>query len=161
MGNQGKFFSFYCRSDFANGDETHIWRRKHTHMEMKHAQRSGWHSNVPEISAVFFFHTFLLFSDYFACFDLFACFGGFVSVVSLRWSLFVVSGFSTCHLDYLRLPYCEFQTYEVMTMGSLSKHDLDGSDNVIRKCNLDFLQLFLNYSKPLSLQNVFNFPGIK
>ena len=82
-------------------------------------------------------------------------------MVSLRWSLFVVSGFSTCHLDYLRLPYCEFQTYEVMTMGSLSKHDLDGSDNVIRKCNLDFLQLFLNYSKPLSLQNVFNFPGIK
>lgn len=124
------FLSIHCRSDFANGDETHIWRRKHTHMEMKHAQRSGWHSNVPEISAVFFL-TFLLFSDYFTCFGRFACFGGFVSVVSLRWSLFVVSGFSTCHLDYLRLPYCEFQTYEVMTMGSLSKHDLDGSDNVI------------------------------
>ena len=112
-------------------------------------------------SVLFFFLTFLLFSDYFACFGRFACFGGFVSVVSLRWSLFVVSDFSTCHLYYLRLPYCEFQTYEVMTMGSLSKHDLDGSDNVIRKCNLDFLQLFLNYSKPLSLQNVFNFPGIK
>lgn len=73
-------FSFHCRSDFANGDETHIWRRKHTHMEMKHAQRSGWHSNVPEISAVFFF---LLF--YYLATILLASVVSLVSAVSFRW----------------------------------------------------------------------------
>ena len=34
----------------------------------------------------------------------------------------------------------------------LSKHDVDGSENVIWKCNFAFLQLFFNYS---------NYPGIK
>ena len=33
-----------------------------------------------------------------------------------------------------------------MILGSLSKHDVDGSENVIWKCNFAFLQSFLNYS---------------
>ena len=40
-------------------------------------------------------------------------------------------------------------------LGSLRKHDVDGSENVIWKCNFAFLQSFLNYSKSLRLQNVF------
>ena len=39
--------------------------------------------------------------------------------------------------------------------GSLRKYDVDGSENVICKCNFAFLQSFLNYSKSLRLQNVF------
>ena len=37
---------------------------------------------------------------------------------------------------------------------SLRKHDVNGSENVIRKCNFMFLQSFLYYSKSLCLQNV-------
>ena len=39
--------------------------------------------------------------------------------------------------------------------GSLSKHDVDDSENLILKCNFPFLQSFFNYSKSLRLQNVF------
>ena len=46
------------------------------------------------------------------------------------------------------------------TIGSLSKDDVDGSENVSWKCNFTFLQLFLNYSKSLRLQIVL-YPGIK
>ena len=35
------------------------------------------------------------------------------------------------------------------TLGSLSNHDDDGSENVIWKCNFAFLQSFFNYSKSL------------
>ena len=41
------------------------------------------------------------------------------------------------------------------SIGSLRKHDLDGSENVIWKCNFACLQSFLNFSKSLHLQNVF------
>ena len=41
-------------------------------------------------------------------------------------------------------------------MSLLCKHDVDGSEDVIWKCNLAFLQSFLIYSKSLCLgQNVF------
>ena len=40
-------------------------------------------------------------------------------------------------------------------LGSLSKHDVDGSENVIWKCNFAVLQSFFNYSKSLCLKNVF------
>ena len=40
-------------------------------------------------------------------------------------------------------------------LGSLSNHDGDGSENVIRKCNFAFLQSFFNYSNSLSLKYVF------
>ena len=40
-------------------------------------------------------------------------------------------------------------------IGSLRKHDVDGSENVIWKCNFSFLQSFLNCSRPSRLQNVF------
>ena len=45
-------------------------------------------------------------------------------------------------------------------LGSLREHDVDGSENFFWKCNLAFLQSFLNYSKSLRLQSVF-YPGIK
>ena len=38
---------------------------------------------------------------------------------------------------------------------NLSKHDDDGSENFIWKCNFAFLQLSSNYSKSLCLKNVF------
>ena len=40
-----------------------------------------------------------------------------------------------------------------MSIGSLSKHDVDGSVNVIWKYDFAFLQLFLNYSNSLCLKN--------
>ena len=40
-------------------------------------------------------------------------------------------------------------------LGSLSKHDGDGSENVIWKCNFAFLQSIFSYSKSLCLKNVF------
>ena len=40
-------------------------------------------------------------------------------------------------------------------LGSLSKHDVDGSEHVISKCNFALLQYFFNYSKSLCLKNVF------
>ena len=40
-------------------------------------------------------------------------------------------------------------------VGSLSKHDVNGSENVIWKYNFAFLQSFFNYSKSLCLINVF------
>ena len=43
----------------------------------------------------------------------------------------------------------------VESLGSLSKHDVDGSENVTWKCNFGFLQSFFNYSKPLCSKNVF------
>ena len=39
--------------------------------------------------------------------------------------------------------------------GSLSKHDFDGSENVIWKRNFAFLPSLFNYSNSLSLKNVF------
>ena len=36
-----------------------------------------------------------------------------------------------------------------------SKHDVDGSEIFICKCNFAFLQSFFNYSKSLCLKNVF------
>ena len=42
-----------------------------------------------------------------------------------------------------------------LTVGSLSKHDLDGSENVIWKCNFVVLQSFFIYSKSLRLKNMF------
>ena len=42
-----------------------------------------------------------------------------------------------------------------LIIGSLRKHYVDGSENVIWKCNFSFLQSFLNYSRPSRLQNVF------
>ena len=41
------------------------------------------------------------------------------------------------------------------SLGSLSKHDDDESENVIWKCDLAFLQSFFNYSNSLCLKNVF------
>ena len=38
---------------------------------------------------------------------------------------------------------------------SLGKHVVDGSENVMWKCDFAFLQSFLNYSQSLWLQNVF------
>ena len=40
----------------------------------------------------------------------------------------------------------------LMLIGSLSKHDVDRSENVIRKCHVAFLQSFFNYSKSLCLK---------
>ena len=40
-----------------------------------------------------------------------------------------------------------------MSIGSLSKHNVDRSVNVIWKCDFAFLQLFLNYSNSLCLKN--------
>ena len=40
-------------------------------------------------------------------------------------------------------------------VGSLSKHDGDGSEDVICKCNFAFLQSIFSYSKSLCLKNVF------
>ena len=40
-------------------------------------------------------------------------------------------------------------------LGSLRKHDGDGSENVIWKCNFEFLQSIFSYSKSLCLKNVF------
>ena len=39
-------------------------------------------------------------------------------------------------------------------IGSLSKHDVHGSENVIWKCNFAFLQSYFNYSKLLCLKNL-------
>ena len=39
-------------------------------------------------------------------------------------------------------------------LGSLSKHHVDESENVIWKCDLTFLQSFFNYSNSLCLKNV-------
>ena len=41
-----------------------------------------------------------------------------------------------------------------VTLRSLSNSDLAGSKNAIWKCNIAFLQSFLNYSKSLRLQNM-------
>jgi len=43
-----------------------------------------------------------------------------------------------------------------LLIGSLSKHSLDGTENVSWKCNLMFLQSFLSDSKSSFLQNVFH-----
>jgi len=40
-------------------------------------------------------------------------------------------------------------------IGSLSKHDVDESENVIWTCDFAFLQPFFNYSNSLCLKNVF------
>ena len=40
-------------------------------------------------------------------------------------------------------------------IGSLSKHDVDGCESVIWKCNFAFLISVFNYSKSLCLKNVF------
>ena len=48
-----------------------------------------------------------------------------------------------------------FVTAQVALSGSLSKHDVDGSENVIWKYNFAFLQSFSNYSKSFCLKNVF------
>ena len=42
-----------------------------------------------------------------------------------------------------------------LLIGSLSKHDVGGSENVIWKCNFTFLQSFFNYYKSSCLKNVF------
>ena len=47
------------------------------------------------------------------------------------------------------------------TIGSLRKHNVDGSENVIWKCNFSFPQSFLNYSKSSRLQMCSTYPGIK
>ena len=40
-------------------------------------------------------------------------------------------------------------------LGSLNKHNVDGSEKVIWKCNFAFLQSYFNYSKSLCLKNLF------
>ena len=65
---------------------------KHTHTEMKHKQRSGCHSNVPEIKTVLF-KLFYLFTYYFTCFGRFACFGGLFR----RFRVWVHPGKNTRH----------------------------------------------------------------
>ena len=46
-------------------------------------------------------------------------------------------------------------------LGSLSKHDLDESENVIWKGDFAFLQPFFIYSNSLCLKMCSNYPGIK
>ena len=53
---------------------------------------------------------------------------------------------------YLWVDKGEFKS---QTKGSLSKHDGDGSENHIWKCNFAFLQSIFSYSKSLCLKNVF------
>ena len=48
----------------------------------------------------------------------------------------------------------------IAIIGSLSKHDVDGSENVIWKGNLTFLQSFFNYSSHYAWKMSFNCPGI-
>ena len=50
---------------------------------------------------------------------------------------------------YLRTALCGTEK-----VGSLSKHDVDGIENVIYKDNFAFLQSFFNYSKSLCLKHV-------
>ena len=42
----------------------------------------------------------------------------------------------------------------LLSLGSLSKHDVAESENVIWKCDFAFLQSFFNYSQSLCLKNV-------
>ena len=57
------------------------------------------------------------------------------------------------HVKLLFLFICSFVALSLPSrrlnslIGSLSKHDVDGSENVIGKWNLAFLQSFLNYLK--------------
>ena len=46
-------------------------------------------------------------------------------------------------------------------LGSLSKHDVDGSENVIWKCNFAFLQYFFNLQSHHAWKTCSNYPGIK
>ena len=50
---------------------------------------------------------------------------------------------------------------EAVTVGSLSKHDVDWSENVIWNCHFAFLQSPFKYSKSLCLKMRFNYPGFK
>ena len=60
--------------------------------------------------------------------------------------------------SFIYLFFCSLQ----QIIGSLSRHDVDGSKNVIWKCNFAFLQSFFNYSKTLCLKKcVLTIPGIK
>ena len=43
----------------------------------------------------------------------------------------------------------------VEIIDSFRKHDVDGSGNVIWKCNFSIPESFLNFSKSSRLQNVF------
>ena len=56
-----------------------------------------------------------------------------------------------------RLIVYEFDLFWplIVSIGSLSKYDVEDSENVIWKWNFAFLQSFRNYSKSLHLQNVF------
>ena len=68
----------------------------------------------------------------------------------VRDNRYVSSRINFTHFNWIE---CEGRILEVI--GSLSRHDVDGSKNVIWKCNFAFLQSFFNYSKSLCLKNVF------
>ena len=55
--------------------------------------------------------------------------------------------------DQTLFNFC--QTIMSLIWWSFRKDEVDGSENVIWKCNFAFLQSLLNYSKSLPLQNVF------
>ena len=46
----------------------------------------------------------------------------------------------------------------ISLLGCLSKHNIDGSENVIWKCHFAFLQSFFKY---YAWKMCFNYPGIK
>ena len=79
-----------------------------------------------------------------------------------KWSLLVFVGFAVKPL-ILEHPSFFLQVRNnggdpfpnTVKLGSLSKHDGDGSENVIWKCNFAFLQSIFSYSKSLCLKNVF------
>ena len=57
--------------------------------------------------------------------------------------------------DYKKICGQVFTSSTQQIKGSLSKHDDDGSANVIGKCEFAFLQSFFNYSNSLCLKKVF------
>ena len=70
-------------------------------------------------------------------------------IQSLRWEVYTPVALPR------RATRGFFSWSPIQLMGSLSKHDVNGSENVIWTCNFAFLQLFFNYSKSLCLKNVF------
>ena len=61
----------------------------------------------------------------------------------LRWQV----------ICFVRLSRGQLAVRKAVSVASLSKHDVDGSENVIRKCHFVFLQLSFSYSKSLCLKN--------
>ena len=80
-------------------------------------------------------------------------FNGELSQIWMKWLSMrdIHTRVSCCILIF----FPHFDVLCDLLLGSLSKHDVDESENVIWKCDFAFLQSFFDYSDSLCLKNVF------